>query len=526
MLKNTKRKQQKKKKNNKRKQHRKMKQRNSDRLQLGDHEVKRTACYQLGRYHALVFEILSRLTVKSRMRFECVCKRWQSIIQDDFYVDYQFSRSKATHTCSSFLHGDHVPPAKSACHPLGDHEVLEILSRLPVKSLMRFKCVCKHWESLIQQDQFFIDLHFSRSKATRSCSVLHVGNQYNPYERMRLFSGELFLPTEEDAGRVQLINARLWNIWKQPFTCGHRICTLDGLLCFMDLVNLSARVYNISTGESTPWIKTTIKPLRDLLQQGRDICLVNHAFGYDQATKEHKVLSLWNLSENGSYSAVCEVLTVRKNTWRRIDIPPVSPSYTDTVVSVYVNGSIYLLCPHGNAGTDTQTLLEFNVGTEKFRILEIMATYSYRGHLMELNGRLCILNYAAQDKTYKTIKMRTLYDHGEDLRDKKTMMTTNSSSSNTMSPSSAAGTSSNYCWVEETFSLPHYPWLRSIRHIPGTNLFIIGSPMTTSHYHYIWNKKTHAIILDSIQNSSALRGERDNYFHGFDTFTPNLLRVN
>ncbi|KAI3978341.1 hypothetical protein MKX01_013139 [Papaver californicum] len=40
---------------------------------------------------------------------------------------------------------------------------LEILSRLPVKSLMRFKCVCKRWQSIIHKDQFFIDLHLSRS---------------------------------------------------------------------------------------------------------------------------------------------------------------------------------------------------------------------------------------------------------------------------------------------------------------------------------------------------------------------------
>ncbi|KAI3951233.1 hypothetical protein MKW92_050425, partial [Papaver armeniacum] len=39
----------------------------------------------------------------------------------------------------------------------------DILSRLPVKSLMRFKCVSKSWCSLIK-DPYFIDLHFSRSK--------------------------------------------------------------------------------------------------------------------------------------------------------------------------------------------------------------------------------------------------------------------------------------------------------------------------------------------------------------------------
>ncbi|KAI3915380.1 hypothetical protein MKW92_001750 [Papaver armeniacum] len=45
-----------------------------------------------------------------------------------------------------------------------DDVVCDILSRLPVKSLMRFKCVSKHWLSLIK-DPYFRDLHFRTSKA-------------------------------------------------------------------------------------------------------------------------------------------------------------------------------------------------------------------------------------------------------------------------------------------------------------------------------------------------------------------------
>lgn len=38
----------------------------------------------------------------------------------------------------------------------------EILSRLPIKSLLRFKCVTKHWNSTIL-DRHFISLHHENS---------------------------------------------------------------------------------------------------------------------------------------------------------------------------------------------------------------------------------------------------------------------------------------------------------------------------------------------------------------------------
>uniref|UniRef100_M1DVJ5 F-box domain-containing protein n=1 Tax=Solanum tuberosum TaxID=4113 RepID=M1DVJ5_SOLTU len=42
----------------------------------------------------------------------------------------------------------------------------EILLSLPVKSLLRFKCVCKNWGSLINNPSFTID-HLNLSKKTK-----------------------------------------------------------------------------------------------------------------------------------------------------------------------------------------------------------------------------------------------------------------------------------------------------------------------------------------------------------------------
>lgn len=43
-----------------------------------------------------------------------------------------------------------------------DNIVCEILSRLPVNSLMQLKCVSKHWCSMIRKDRYLIDLHLNQ----------------------------------------------------------------------------------------------------------------------------------------------------------------------------------------------------------------------------------------------------------------------------------------------------------------------------------------------------------------------------
>ncbi|XP_019170530.1 PREDICTED: putative F-box protein At3g10430 [Ipomoea nil] len=59
--------------------------------------------------------------------------------------------------------------------------VVDILSRLRVKSLMRFKCVCKFFYDLIKSDQHFMDKHYEISKAKTDCVLLEVGRDFREY---------------------------------------------------------------------------------------------------------------------------------------------------------------------------------------------------------------------------------------------------------------------------------------------------------------------------------------------------------
>ncbi|XP_026412988.1 putative F-box protein At1g32420 [Papaver somniferum] len=313
-----------------------------------------------------------------------------------------------------------VGAGNSSCSNRLDDDtiVCEMLSRLPVKSLTRFKCVCKHWLYLIEQDPYFIDLHLSRSN-TRT-SLFYVISPSTKDQRDAKFTHkghDQFLLTAdlsfEGVGRVEVQTIRKTNM----FRCNQILGSINGLICFVDTNKYAVRIYNISTREASPWIHSKLllneKEKHPTIDTQR-IHGTSYRFGYDPATKEYKVLCIWRITfrkaglslkgENDVVDdydkiSVCEILTSGNSTWRKIDaVPPCNLG--EGIPDVYANGSIYwctkmwLGCPISIAA--------FDFGTEKFRMIEIPKLirdqpldpdplYHHYVSLLELDGCLGII---------------------------------------------------------------------------------------------------------------------------------------
>ncbi|KAI3904957.1 hypothetical protein MKW92_033320 [Papaver armeniacum] len=415
-------------------------------------------------------------------------------------------------------------------HALADNELLvcEILSRLPVKSLMRFKSVCKHWRTLIQKDWRFIDLHFMRSQSHRvgATSLLIRPPTTHTYgEHCFLLAELLTLQGGGDRGGA-IVHTKIPDLGYQGGVTF--LQPVNGLFCFIDIRTYCVCIYNPSTRESTPWIKSAVKQqqedegeLIEVIDEHGDVveyCVryvyLSWKFGYDPTTKEHKVIWIWvRQLINGTEKkevCLCEVLTVRHNSWRIIDtVPPVPPSCLSTATSVYANGSIYWLL-HGSEDDEFDPddvgplIVEFKVGIEKFRVIsipnfiinDIRPPYNSGNGLMEVDGRLVLLarkircsdyDFNSWIKNTSTSMRMCILNYNHDRDKGMTYM---------MSASSGSSTSSDYWWIEDSFLMPQFDWKPQdsdcVLPIPGTDLFIVRSSDACSFYYYNWKQKSYS----------------------------------
>ncbi|KAL5861794.1 hypothetical protein ACOSQ4_003090 [Xanthoceras sorbifolium] len=149
--------------------------------------------------------------------------------------------------------------------------VLDILSRLPVTSLLQFKLVCKAWHNLAQ-DPLLASIHFQRASENNPCLIIHCDHPI----RNQLYSVELS-DNEEDQ-RVNKIRVPIFPEFKIIGSC-------KGLLCLCDYSTRdSLYAYNPFTRKYMELPKSIDETLYDLS--------VVFGFGFSQTTKEYKVVKV------------------------------------------------------------------------------------------------------------------------------------------------------------------------------------------------------------------------------------------
>ncbi|KAI3725856.1 hypothetical protein L1987_65652 [Smallanthus sonchifolius] len=279
------------------------------------------------------------------------------------------------------------------------HELIsEILARLPVKSLTRFRCVSTRWNSTILRPSFSKS-HFFHSAAAAAAAtgasvtlILTFINRFN--SERTIFS--VTIPSNQTRSVPNPTHILTIPGFAHPFVSQ----PLNGLICF----NLGSMcVCNPSTREfvKLPWTQPGVKSPAPHHR--------TNAFGFDPVSNAHKVLDTWITCQENGMVMEHRVFTIgsRSNKWRRIaDSPPYFPFNE----GVCINGQIYFRASPGMIASEKPVMVAFDVGQEEFRFIDMLGDDAFMNSeetvLMEHDGHLVIVDLT----TNGVLLMWTLMD--------------------------------------------------------------------------------------------------------------------
>ncbi|KAL3642418.1 hypothetical protein CASFOL_013233 [Castilleja foliolosa] len=285
-----------------------------------------------------------------------------------------------------------MPPNAMADCVFPEDIIISILTRLPVKSIVRFKSVCKPWLELLSSPNFK-NLHrgeFSRDPKNRSF-ILHRTNN-NSSNTLSVFK----------IGQ----NETKPTILDHPFS--YIQTYMDILGCYNGLVCLGTAVIRDVIHLWNPALKLSkeIIPLEECgLGENEIVEMTSLGFGYDAARDDYKVVRIVGLHIpiflSGINVKVVEVYSCNSDSWIRMNVD-VKFNVIWTASSVNVNGNPYWMARVGEKVRDENWVIVcFDVTEMVFKFMPFSPLGDIDGgiiRLYEFNGCLGALKFYKDDR--------------------------------------------------------------------------------------------------------------------------------
>ncbi|XP_020995510.1 F-box/kelch-repeat protein At3g23880-like [Arachis duranensis] len=268
--------------------------------------------------------------------------------------------------------------------------IFDILVRLPVKTLQRFRAACKLWNEMISSDRKFAKEQLRRATATvtatdgRDCNRLIKYVHSYPGEPITSFMRDYSLRSlASSSGNL----AGTYSEPKGPLVEGDWM-HFDGDSCHgLLLLNIETAenamvVWNPSTGKFR-----TLPPVKDHPMQS---CSVHTGFGYDSSTDTYKAVEV---SHHRGVNIAMAHTVGTDSSWR---VVPNFPGGSPRGCTKFVSGSIHWLMIQSKITEfgeymDYYVVVSMDMGTET--IEEVMVPEKIIGdlELAVLNDWLCIV---------------------------------------------------------------------------------------------------------------------------------------
>ncbi|KAL2928690.1 F-box protein CPR1 [Bienertia sinuspersici] len=233
--------------------------------------------------------------------------------------------------------------------------ISEILSRLPVISLLRFRCISRSWRTLIDSPNF-IKLHLENSKKnTTNHSII--------FRDCYLYSAEF-----PALNRAIVIN--------HPLKCDHYgteiVGSCNGLLCLSngeeDGLN-GTIIYNPATKKHRQLPVSPIEFPDDILPSVERLI---YGFGYDKVHDDYKLVRViqFYCGNPDFFDSEVKVYSLKANCWRRIkDFPREYYLSYKRAWGVYVNGCLHWVVSKNPESDGSKYIMAFDLGSEKLKMV-------------------------------------------------------------------------------------------------------------------------------------------------------------
>ena len=239
--------------------------------------------------------------------------------------------------------------------------LLEILHRLPVKSLIQFRCVSKSYNSLITSPAF-IKSGFTRSHSDSNKLIVRYLDVKYHVERYKLIYEDNDNNDSSSSEQIQDLEFPLRS--SQDYF--QLVGSVNGLFCLRE------------ENRFILW-NPCIRKFITLPNPSVTYCIPCYlAIGFDLRTDDYKVVRIayqsGNIRYEGAKPPLVEVYSVSEGSWR---VSSGSHSYPPRITisnwhpqAAYLNGAVYFAA---NDWGDAQSLivLSFDLGDEVFRLISL-----------------------------------------------------------------------------------------------------------------------------------------------------------
>ncbi|XP_050281115.1 putative F-box protein At3g16210 [Quercus robur] len=244
--------------------------------------------------------------------------------------------------------------------------VLNILARLPVKSVTRFRCVCKFWNSSITTP-YFISTHLNNSKS----------NDDNDYV--------IHMPTWEDRCHIATWEGR---------PLADTVAPSDTLVCTVALGRTFDRISEVRIPFD---FDSEFAQIVDSFQLG---------FAYHSENDDYKVVRISH-SQLRIHEIVSEVYTLSSDSWKKVVISLTIGIFfwhqNNYLPAPLVSGALHWVAQ--NRGVGGRVILSFDVNSETLRKLALPKYSTHASPWIGLfKGKLALstweYNYGNSDFRY------------------------------------------------------------------------------------------------------------------------------